>query len=56
MEHKRIEILRPKPWLLAYFDACARNGGRLPENIDEFLPWNLPPQWKSQWHHGERLP
>jgi len=51
-----INDINPKHWLLAYFDACARNGGRVPENVDGFLPWNLPPQWKSQWRHAERPP
>ncbi len=31
----------PKKWLLAYFEACAENGGRVPENLDAFMPWNL---------------
>jgi transposase len=26
-------------WLQIYFEACARNGGRPPENISRFLPW-----------------
>ena len=51
-----VNQINPKPWLLAYFDACARNGGRVPDHLGDFLPWNLPPQWKSQWHHGERPP
>lgn len=28
-------------WMTCYFDACAKNKGRAPENIDEFLPWKM---------------
>ena len=33
--------VNPHEFLLAYLDACARNKGRPPENLDEFLPWNF---------------
>ena len=32
--------INPKHYLHAYFEACAKNGGRVPENLDAFLPWN----------------
>lgn len=41
----------PQKWLLAYFEACAENGGRSPEDIDAFLPWNLSEQQKVLWQH-----
>jgi len=41
----------PQKWLLAYFEACAENGGRAPEDIDAFLPWNLSEQRKAVWRH-----
>jgi transposase len=31
--------INPKDFLQAYFEACAENGGRVPENLDAFLPW-----------------
>jgi len=33
--------VNPHDFLLAYFDACARNKGHPPDNIDEFLPWRF---------------
>lgn len=29
----------PRKFLLSYFDACARNKGHPPENLDDFAPW-----------------
>lgn len=43
----------PKKWFTAYFEACANNGGRPPENLDEFLPWNLSEEQKDTWHCPE---
>ena len=34
----------PHEFLLSYFEACARNEGRPPENLDDFVPWRLLPQ------------
>ncbi len=48
--------INPKQFLLSYFDACARNGGRAPEDIDDFLPWNLSDKRKSEWQYKERPP
>jgi len=45
--------IHPKKWFLAYFEACAENGGRVPENLDEFLPWNLSEQQKDAWRCPE---
>jgi len=41
--------LDPQKWFTAYFEACAPNGGRPPENLDEFLPWNLSDEQKEAW-------
>lgn len=43
----------PKKWFFAYFEACAANGGRPPDNLDEFLPWNLSEQQKDAWRCPE---
>jgi len=33
--------LNPRLWLLWYLESCATAGGKAPENIEPFLPWNL---------------
>ncbi len=33
--------LNPRQWLTAYFESCAAAGGKAPEDIQPFLPWNL---------------
>lgn len=45
--------LSPLRWLQAYFEACALAGGRAPEDIEAFLPWNLPEEQKAAWRHPE---
>ena len=39
----------PQQWFVAYFEACAQNGGRAPPDIDVFLPWNLSDEQKEAW-------
>ena len=46
----------PQKWLFAYFQACAQNGGRRPEDLDQWLPWHLPAEKKAAWHYPERPP
>ena len=48
--------LDPQQFLLAYFDACARNGGRPPEALDEWLPWNLSEAQKHAWAYPKQPP
>jgi transposase len=48
--------INPKPWLRTYFHSCADNGGRVPDNVEEFLPWNLPEDRKSEWQYEVRPP
>jgi transposase len=33
--------LNPRRWLTWYLESCAAAGGKAPENIEPFLPWNL---------------
>ncbi len=33
--------INPRKWLSWYFEACAANGGKPPDNPASFLPWNL---------------
>ena len=51
-----INRINPKLFLQAYFEACAQNGGKAPENPDEFLPWNLSEEKKAQWLYPEHPP
>jgi transposase len=36
--------LNPRTWLKAFLDKCAEMGGKAPEDIRPFLPWNLSPE------------
>jgi len=44
----------PQKYLSAYFQACAENGGRPPDSVDQFLPWNLSQDRKDAWRAAER--
>ena len=33
--------LNPRRWLTWYFEGCAASGGKAPEDIQPYLPWNL---------------
>jgi transposase len=39
--------INPRKWLTAYLQACAQAGGKAPENVDKWLPWNLSAQQKK---------
>jgi transposase len=39
--------LNPRRWLTWYFERCAEAGGRVPEDIQPFLPWNLGAETKE---------
>ncbi|MBI5242345.1 MAG: IS66 family transposase [Elusimicrobia bacterium] len=39
----------PQQWFSAYFKACAENGGRVPQSIEPWLPWNLSQEQKTNW-------
>ena len=41
--------LNPRQWLTAYLNACAEAGGRVPEQLDRFLPWNLTADQRRAW-------
>lgn len=42
-------------WLSTYFKACAKNGGKPPENIDPFIPWEMDDIRKKILSRPERL-
>lgn len=48
--------INPKKFLKIYLESCAQNHGRPPENIDDFLPWDMPKEHKSALGYGERSP
>ena len=51
-----VNHLDPQKFLLAYFQACAENGGRPPENPEAFLPWNLSDEQKDTWRFPQEPP
>jgi len=50
--------INPRTWLTWYFDACATNAGRAPENVEIFMPWNLSEERLAELRnpHGESFP
>jgi transposase len=36
--------INPRLWLLWYLESCAAAGGKAPEDIQPFLPWNISPE------------
>jgi len=36
--------INPRLWLTWYLENCAAAGGKAPEDIQQFLPWNLSPE------------
>jgi len=46
----------PQQFLLSYFEACAHNSGRPPENLDAWLPWNLTEELKAVWRYPRYPP
>jgi transposase len=39
--------LNPRKWLTAYLQACAEAGGKAPQDVDQWLPWNLSAKQKK---------
>lgn len=33
--------INPRAWMTAYLEACAANGGKAPQDVQAFLPWNM---------------
>jgi transposase len=40
--------LNPRKWLTWYFEQCAAAGGKVPADIQPFLPWNLSEEKKKE--------
>jgi transposase len=41
--------LNPRSWLTAYLTACAESGGKVPEDVERFLPWHLSEEDRRRW-------
>jgi len=39
--------INPKVWLSAFLRECARNGGKAPDDISSWLPWNMSAQQRQ---------
>lgn len=48
--------LCPRKFFQSYLDACARNRGRPPDNLAEFLPWTWGEEKRAAWKLTERAP
>ena len=46
----------PRRYLQAYLEACARQGGRVPQNWEEFLPWKWSAEQRAAWTTAEPPP
>ena len=40
--------LNPRKWLTWYFESCAAAGGKVPADIQPFLPWNMSEEKKKE--------
>ncbi len=40
--------INPRHWLSAYLNACARNGGKPPQELAPFLPWSMDEARRAQ--------
>jgi transposase len=48
--------LCPRRYFQEYLEACARNGGRAPKDLEEFLPWRWSAQKRAAWRTQEHPP
>ena len=40
--------INPRAWLHFYFEACAQNGGKSPDDLGAFLPWTMSESRRQQ--------
>ena len=43
----KLHGINPRQWLFRYLEACAAAGGKVPENVADFLPWNMSEEVKT---------
>ena len=41
--------IQPISYLSEYFQSCAHTGGKPPDDISPFLPWNISEEKKIEW-------
>jgi len=41
--------INPRRWLTAYLEACATAGGKVPRDLESYLPWNLTEDQRQAW-------
>lgn len=41
--------LCPRQWLAAFLQACAEAGGKVPANLQSYLPWNMTAEQRRQY-------
>ena len=46
----------PRRYFQGYLEACARQGGRAPKDLEEFLPWKWSAQKRAAWRTQEHRP
>jgi transposase len=46
----------PRRYFQDYLQACARRGGKAPENLEEWLPWKWSAEKKAAWRTQEQAP
>ena len=45
----RLAKINVHKWLRWYLESCAENGGNVPADIAQFLPWNMSRRTASCW-------
>ncbi len=45
--------INPRHWLSSYLNACAENGGKAPEDIQPFIPWQMGDQRRQMLSRPE---
>ena len=53
MQTAKLHGLKPVAYLTYYLDECAAAGG-VPNNLDPYLPWNIPPEVRDRYQMGEK--
>ncbi len=43
----KLHGINPRKWLTRYLVACAAAGGKAPEHVADFLPWNMSEEVKA---------
>ena len=40
--------INPRDWLYEYLNACAKSGGKVPDDFQYYLPWNMSKQMRKR--------